>query len=177
MITVTIIVIIVKSIMKGTFGEEKTKKIGKNISSGININVPNLGNVAPTLFKLDNKDPDHIIKLIQAYCNQLDVFITDNAEYKVELLGQSELNDNLRGILFNGYPTKTIDELKALEGLSGLTDKQAIAATQLAIWNLTRGETNKLTSGNDNVNKLYKILRLKKETVITPDSSINVSTP
>ena len=143
-----------------------------NISSGISI-----GGSVPTLFELKNKDEDHIVQLIKAYCNQLEVFISDGAEYKVELLENSESNDNLRGILLNGYPTKTLEELRLLPGLSNITEKQAIAATQMAIWNLNREDSQKFTTDNQNAKKLYDLLKTKKEQITSPSSSINVSTP
>lgn len=40
-------------------------------------------------------------------------------------------------IVYNSYPNRSLAELEAVSGLSGLTTKDAIAATQAAIWSLT----------------------------------------
>ena len=130
---------------------------------------------------LNLKDKNEIVN---GYCNDLDTNLKKNSEYKVEELSKDDSGEKLRGIVQNGYdPQESVsDYLVRLEldttfdktKLNGLTQEEAIAATQMAVWKLDNpGKDFVVTdpSGlfgwgekeNKNVTNLAKYLSDQKE--------------
>lgn len=87
------------------------------------------------------------------YCVDLPVSPTDNAVYHRVNLEDSTyaaaLADQLRGILLNSYPEKTVDELAEASGIDGLTKDEAITGTQLAVWQTVHGDAFKVIKFGD----------------------------
>lgn len=48
-----------------------------------------------------------------------------------------KVREQVAWIVYNSYPNKSLEDLRAASGVSGLTAKDAITATQSAIWSLT----------------------------------------
>lgn len=80
-----------------------------------------------------------------AYCCDLNTQIVDNAEYRRIMLEECDYFANpedaamVRSIVLKGYwreadGTSNIEELRSATGLSSLTELEALAATQHAIW-------------------------------------------
>ncbi|WP_214627003.1 TQXA domain-containing protein [Paenibacillus agaridevorans] len=53
--------------------------------------------------------------------------------------GRAIDGDALRAILLNGFPTKSVADLQAATGITGLDEDMALWATQFAIWHYTNG--------------------------------------
>ncbi|GGG78619.1 thioester domain-containing protein [Paenibacillus radicis (ex Gao et al. 2016)] len=47
--------------------------------------------------------------------------------------------DRIRAVLLNGFPTKSVADLQATTGITGLDEDMALWATQYAIWHYTNG--------------------------------------
>ncbi|GAA2040313.1 hypothetical protein GCM10009720_20980 [Yaniella flava] len=72
-------------------------------------------------------DPDHT-----AAVTGWDEFTGDN-NFKTD----SQVREQVAWILRNSHPTLSLDDIEATTGTSGLTEAEAIAATQSAIWHFT----------------------------------------
>ncbi|MFB9750156.1 thioester domain-containing protein, partial [Paenibacillus hodogayensis] len=49
--------------------------------------------------------------------------------------------DMLRAVLLNGFPTKSVADIQAATGITGLDEDMTLWATQFAIWHYTNGAT------------------------------------
>ncbi|NLC04754.1 MAG: Cys-Gln thioester bond-forming surface protein, partial [Tissierellia bacterium] len=100
---------------------------------------------------------------IYAYCIDIDTTINTSSNYREDLLESvnyftKENAKNVRAIIYNSYPAKTLNELKAaVSNVSGLTVPQAIAGTQLAIWHYTNG-ARPSSDNNEDVMRVYNYL-------------------
>jgi TQXA domain-containing protein len=87
-------------------------------------------------------DPD-----VWAYCIESEVLANTNVDAEVSGWDGFKGNNNFKNdqdvqskvgwIITNSYPNIDLHDLVAKTGISGLTEKQAIAGTQYAIWKLT----------------------------------------
>ncbi|CBH20568.1 exported protein of unknown function [Acetoanaerobium sticklandii] len=89
---------------------------------------------------------------VTAYCNDIDTNLKNNSKYSVQELPQNskdiKTSEKLRGIVLNGYDPNTNIETYRSELLkdaskyltqnqiNNLTEEDAIAATQMAVWKL-----------------------------------------
>lgn len=78
------------------------------------------------------------------YCTDMPVDAEENACYRRINLSDSTyaaaLAGKLRGILLNTYPNITVEQLAAESGIAELTRDEAIAGTQLAVWQNAHGD-------------------------------------
>ena len=59
------------------------------------------------------------------------------------------VREHVAWIVYNSYPNRSVAELSQTSGITGLTEKDAITATQAAIWSLTDTGALKAVSGVD----------------------------
>ncbi|WP_306366673.1 thioester domain-containing protein [Nocardiopsis sp. CC223A] len=108
-----------------------------------------------TLFELTLEDGD----TLSAYCIDLETYTRDNAWYVEDdwanYPGRGDFSEpgKVHWVLQHGYPTVSAQKLGAEVRLPRLTESEAMAATQAAIWHFTNGVD--LTRAPGNVTKLY----------------------
>lgn len=100
------------------------------------------------------------------YCTDLPIDATIGSNYRRINLSDSTyasaLADQLRAVLLNTYPYRTIEDLEEASGITGLTRGEAITGSQLAIWKLAHGENVQVTD----------FLSEASNTIITGSSAI-----
>nr|WP_083947869.1 thioester domain-containing protein [Thermobifida cellulosilytica] len=133
-----------------------------NIASGHQLKFEDGTVVGTTLFKLTFSDGS----TIPAYCIDLETAIRTNADYVEDdwsnYPGEGEFASSQPGkvlwILQNSYPTVSAEELAEKAGIPDLTEKDALSATQAAIWHYSNGADLKQDGNPEAVWKLYKYL-------------------
>src|SRR5690625_1669793 len=91
-----------------------------------------------------------------AYCIEMSVRALFDVEVDLgpwrEFPGSNRFTDDPRvqqrvgWIIAHSYPTLSLAELRQVTGISGLTQREAIAGTQYAIWHLTDGDGRELSA-------------------------------
>ncbi|MGL5979198.1 MAG: Spy0128 family protein [Erysipelotrichaceae bacterium] len=102
----------------------------------------------------------------EAYCVDMITPVEKNHMYSRTSLQAStyysqEQANRIRAMLANSYPTKTVANLASASGIKSLTAKQAVAATQLAIWTLSNASDTLPNTGNlegDNATNVKKMV-------------------
>ncbi len=131
-----------------------------NAESGYSLKFDR-GRVGTTLFELTFTDGNKI----SAYCIDFETPIRGGAKYVEgdwsEYPGEGEFAGSQPGkvlwILQNGYPELSAEELAEKSGVAGLSSKDALSATQAAIWHFSNGVN--LTEDNPKkVRDLYAYL-------------------
>lgn len=148
---------------------------------GVSVKITGEDHEIPTtLFTLKLSDGSEV----QAYCIDFTVDAKINAKY-IEDDWKNYPNastkfkaqpDKVNWILHNSYPHHSLTELQVASGIVGLSEKQAIAGTQSAIWHFSNG-TN-LADGNDaKVADLYNYLIGPKNVGLTaePQAALNIT--
>ena len=99
-----------------------------------------------------------------AYCFDLEVGYPDDGVtyYDYQNLNQSDMfvgvEGELRAILFNGYPNRSLQELEAMTNISELAHADAIKGTQYAIWYYTNDYIFVQDETNLKAHQLYEFL-------------------
>jgi len=156
-------------------------KIGTSSESvpGYRLNVkkiedgkPQPNHVTPHLFTVHTEKG-----VIKAYCIELEVNIQFESDLKVggwkEFPGTNKFKDNpdvqakVAWIAQRSYPQTNLAEVTKASGVQGLTEKDAITATQAAIWHFTNDFEYQGLDGidqatADRVGALYKYLTGEK---------------
>ena len=115
---------------------------GNSEKSGVPVSMDGVS-IGTNLFKLENRADDD--SYLTAYCIDFDTSIRSGAWYKEDdwanYPGKGDFAEpkKVHWILQNGYnPDKGVDELRDLSDASSrLSDEQALAATQAAIWHFS----------------------------------------
>lgn len=98
----------------------------------------NIGAYATVLFELGRGE-----ETARAYCVDMETYIVNPHAYQRVAISDSALSETaalrLKTVLLGGYPAVPLDTLKTLAGCAELTKKDAIAATQAAVWNAAVG--------------------------------------
>ena len=108
--------------------------------------------------------PEPFSKGLLAYCFDLEVGYPDDGVtyYDYQNLNQLDMfvgvEGELRAILFNGYPNRSLQELEAMTNISGLTHADAIKGTQYAIWYYTNDYIFVQDETNVKAHQLYEFL-------------------
>ncbi|MEU3016626.1 MULTISPECIES: thioester domain-containing protein [unclassified Nocardiopsis] len=119
------------------------------------------GTIGTNLFRLRLEDGSELI----TYCIDIETNIRSSAWYKEDSWanypGEGAFAEpgKVHWILQHGYPEKSAQELaEAADGANAarVTEKEALAATQAAIWHFSNGAT--LTRGKGNVKAIYDYL-------------------
>lgn len=100
------------------------------------------------IFGLDNKTTNTTFEKL--YCVDMPVdALADGIDYRPLNLSDSTyaaaLAGKLRAIVLHTYPYKTVSEVAAASGITGLTRGEAITASQLAIWKTAHGDNVQIT--------------------------------
>ncbi|WP_068687612.1 thioester domain-containing protein [Thermobifida halotolerans] len=149
-----------------------------NILKGLNLEFEGHDPSRAYLFKLKIGED----AWVPAYCIDLDTRILDKAYYQEgewsEYPGEGVFADSQPGkvlwILQNSYPEVDSATLGEEAGIDGLTDEQAMSATQAAIWHFSNGA--KLSKDNNaNVLALYGYLLEKAEEVQQAPASLTIT--
>lgn len=107
-----------------------------------------------TLFRLSDTNGQKV----KAYCVDRSTSIQSGASYSRTNVGNadyysSDSANHIRAIVQNAYPYIDISELENRCGINDLTTKEAITATQLAIWHYSND--SELKCNDKNVNALF----------------------
>ncbi|MFD6949278.1 peptidase [Nocardiopsis sp. TSRI0078] len=157
-------------------GSARAQYIG-NAESGSSVEMDGKG-VGTTLFNLKLEDGT----VLTTYCIDLETGIRTDAWYREDdwstYPGKGEFAEpaKVRWILQNSYPELSAAELAAAAGVDNrrFGDKQALAATQAAIWHFSNGA--KLTSdGSKGVKEVYDYLVGAAKDVKQPAPSLSIT--
>lgn len=107
----------------------------------------NNGSVAgySILFGLYNESDDSVI---HAYCTDMPVDAVSTGYQRLNLTDSTYAAthaDKLRAIVLNSFPHKDIRTLISASNITGLTEFEAVTATQLAIWKTAHDDTVQIT--------------------------------
>lgn len=126
------------------------------------------GNIHTTLFPLYTQGGDKPDQ--HAYCIELDVSARYDIGMKVgdwdsfpgnnEFKKDKDVREKVAWIVFNSHPNVDLDSVIEATGIDGLTEKEAIAGTQAAIWTFTEKnfEFKGLTSNDKAAEKRVQAL-------------------
>lgn len=113
----------------------------KSDGHSVNMGADDLSGMQPSLFTLKLADGS----TLRVYC----VEVHTNLSYKKDMVEvpwdkyptqDSPFHKNrakVNWVLHNGFPAKQVDDLKMLPGLGDLDEKEAISATQAAVWHFS----------------------------------------
>lgn len=83
------------------------------------------------------------------YCTDVAVGLDNNSDFRRINLEDSTYAGaaagKLRSVFLNGFPCTTVEKLGAAAGVENLTVGEAVAATQLAVWNTAHGDRMEVT--------------------------------
>lgn len=109
----------------------------------------NDGDTSTALMKV--KDSSN--KIFNVYCIDRNSFVKDN--YKYSIVNVSDANyysienaNKIRNIVLNAYPYIELQNLRIMSGIPNLTEEQAIAGAQAAIWNYSNDSRQTALIGN-----------------------------
>ena len=159
-------------------GAVRTQFAG-NEQSGETVTMSG-GTIGTNLFRLEQKNGD----TVTAYCIDFETNIVGGAWYLEDdwanYPGKGEFAEpgKVHWLLQNGYPSVSAEELAEAAGGGNaprVTDAEALAATQAAIWHFSNDED--LTRGQGNVNAIYDHLVESAEPLPQdePEASLSVS--
>nr|WP_051061381.1 Cys-Gln thioester bond-forming surface protein [Nocardiopsis prasina] len=140
-------------------GSVRAQYVG-NHQSGETVTM-SAGTIGTNLFKLRLEDGSELI----TYCIDIETGIRSSAWYQEDSWanypgkGSFAEPGKVHWILQNGYPTVSAKDLaEAADGANAarVTEKEALAATQAAIWHYSNGAS--LTRGQGNVKGIYDYL-------------------
>lgn len=107
------------------------------------------GDTPTALMKVEDSSD----KIFNVYCIDRNSFVKDN--YKYSIVNVSDANyystenaNKIRNIVLNAYPYIELQNLRIMSGIPNLTDEQAIAGAQAAIWNYSNDSRQTALTGN-----------------------------
>jgi TQXA domain-containing protein/LPXTG-motif cell wall-anchored protein len=120
--------------------EGKTEGLEVDMGDG-----PALQEIQPTLFSLKLNDGStlrvYCVEIHTSLNHDVDMVEVPWGEYPAAESPFRANNAKINWVLHNGFPGKGIDELNALPGMvwgeSGLEEREAISATQAAVWHFS----------------------------------------
>jgi TQXA domain-containing protein len=137
------------------------------------------GEVSTSLFNLKLEDGT----VLQTYCIDFETDIRRNAAYQEDAWanypGKGEFTSpaKVHWILQNSYPTLSAADLATAAKVDGLSNEQAMAATQAAIWHFSNG-VNLLDDNNAKVKAVYDYLVENAQDLpqtSEPDASLSIT--
>ncbi|MDA8371988.1 MAG: Cys-Gln thioester bond-forming surface protein [Nocardiopsaceae bacterium] len=141
------------------FAEGATGKYkGDNAANGHAVSMGG-SQINTTLFNLELDDGT----VLKAYCIDYETSIRKGAKYAEDAWanypGKGKFAEpaKVHWILQNSYPTVSVDELAKDSGIARLSEKDALAGTQAAIWHFSNDVELK-GRNQPNVKKLYEYL-------------------
>ena len=149
----------------------------------VNVKLPSGGNAETGLFQVKHSKSERTSK---AYCTDSATLINTDTSYSIVNIEDSEYYDDytagkIRAILRNSYPFIGIGDIESKFGIN-VNSKDAITATQLAIWHysnrittypgLSDSESN-AGANNENIANLYnRLISLPGEEASVPIAKI-----
>ncbi|MDA2804355.1 thioester domain-containing protein [Nocardiopsis suaedae] len=155
-----------------------TGKYVGNGPGGIAVETENHGKIQTNLFKLQLDDG----ATLQTYCIDAETAIRGGAEYREDAWdtypgkGDFAQPGKVHTVLQSSFPTVGVADLAEAAGIEGLTEKEAVAGTQAAVWHFSNG--TKLTEGGKhgaNVDALYAHLVEQAEKSDTPEPEASLT--
>ena len=124
---------------------------GTDNTRGEDVTIGSNTNALTQLFDVRLFENNQLVGAnIQAFCIDLNTTINKNINYTVDFLENVNYFPNgnaprIRAVIYGSYPQVSLVNLRLNSGIANLTEKEAIAGTQMAIWNLTNGTSPDLT--------------------------------
>ena len=131
-----------------------------NYESGPTVHMSG-GSIGTTIFNLDVEDSDSVLKM---YCIDFETSIRGGAWYLEDdwanYPGKGDFAEpgKVHWILQNSYPNVEAEELGAEVGIDGLDSRDALGATQAAIWHFSNDEVLEEHGNNDDLKEVYTYL-------------------
>lgn len=123
-------------------GDSATVSLTKE-NYGHNLQMSSRGTYTPQLFEVKSGDANSLAYCIEVRVQQplSDAEIVPWGEFPGDnkFATDGTVREKVAWISLNSYPTVDVKDLSAISGIPGLTEKDAITATQVAIWTLTDG--------------------------------------
>ena len=131
-----------------------------NFESGPTVQLSG-GSIGTTIFNLDVEDSDSVLKM---YCIDFETSIRGGAWYLEDdwanYPGKGDFAEpgKVHWILQNSYPNVGAEELGAEVGIEGLDSRDALGATQAAIWHFSNDEVLEERGNNEDLKEVYAYL-------------------
>lgn len=131
-----------------------------NFESGPTVQMSG-GSIGTTIFNLDVEDSDSVLKM---YCIDFETSIRGGAWYLEDdwanYPGKGDFAEpgKVHWILQNSYPNVGAEELGAEVGIEGLDSRDALGATQAAIWHFSNDEVLEERGNNEDLKEVYAYL-------------------
>src|SRR5699024_11987013 len=119
------------------------------------------GSIGTTIFNLDVEDSDSVLKM---YCIDFETSIRGGAWYLEDdwanYPGKGDFAEpgKVHWILQNSYPNVGAEELGAEVGIDNLDSRDALGATQAAIWHFSNDEVLEERGNNNDLKAVYTYL-------------------
>lgn len=155
-----------------------TGKYVGNGPGGISVETKTHGKIQTNLFQLKLDDG----ATLQTYCIDAETAIRSGADYREDAWdtypgkGDFARPGKVHTVLQSSYPTVDVAALAEQAGIEGLTEEEAVAGTQAAVWHFSNG--TELTEGGKhgaNVDALYAHLLEKAEQSDTPEPEASLT--
>lgn len=155
-----------------------TGKYVGNGPGGISVETETHGRIQTNLFELKLDDGAKL----QTYCIDAETAIRKGADYREDAWdtypgkGDFAQPGKVHTVLQSSFPTVDVATLAEQAGIEGLTEKEAVAGTQAAVWHFSNG--TKLTEGGKhgaNVDALYAHLLEQAEKSDTPEPEASLT--
>ncbi|WP_017594710.1 thioester domain-containing protein [Nocardiopsis potens] len=156
----------------------KGEYVGNALNGG-QVTAADGTSIGASLFNLKLEDGT----MLQTYCIDYETSIRGGAKYQEDAWenypgkGEFATPGKVNWILQNSFPKVDAASLAETSGVAGLTDEQAVAGTQAAIWHFSNGVEFTEQGNDENVFALYSYLveNAKKEDVAEPDASLTIA--
>ncbi|HIY42492.1 MAG TPA: thioester domain-containing protein [Candidatus Nocardiopsis merdipullorum] len=131
-----------------------------NYESGPTVHMSG-GSIGTTIFNLDVEDSDSVLK---TYCIDFETSIRGGAWYLEDdwanYPGKGDFAEpgKVHWILQNSYPNVGAEELGAEVGIDNLDSRDALGATQAAIWHFSNDEVLEERGNNNDLKEVYTYL-------------------
>ncbi|NKY99971.1 thioester domain-containing protein [Nocardiopsis alborubida] len=139
-------------------GSTRAQYIG-NAQDGSDVSTSG-GTIGTSLFNLELEDGT----ILTTYCIDFETNIRGGAWYREDDWanypgkGEFAAPAKVHWILQNAYPAKTAEELGADAGVEGLSQREALGATQAAIWHFSNGVDLEDQGNSDAIKAVYAYL-------------------
>ncbi|WP_424642948.1 thioester domain-containing protein [Embleya sp. AB8] len=121
-------------------------------------------------------------KILRTYCIDFHTIVRNDAKYdesnwKETSFGTKADKAKVKWVLLNSFPTVDLDTVRTTVKAPKLSEGEAAAATQAAIWHFTDGQNLEETKNDPELVKLYKYLigDANKGDVSEPPVSLSIS--
>lgn len=130
----------------------------------------------PGVFKFQSSS---MSEAIYAYCAQWGIDVATGVTYRAVPVAQFTSNhERVRSIINHSYPYVSIQTFRNNVGIQTLKEEDAIAASQMAIWNVIQGfEPLRIARNSDEIKRAYQYLIGLAGTAAPQAGQISISRP